>query len=120
MFDPPDTPMYPVFLSEDIVRIFTFYQDGSLYQGLVSKHKFFKLVREFNALERGDAFNLALGFERQRSATIITASGACYKVWVDVSANVTCVKTTLFADEMQISSLSSPEDRAFSSTADVA
>ncbi|MEL6320868.1 MAG: hypothetical protein AAFQ57_09475, partial [Cyanobacteria bacterium J06626_14] len=48
------------------------------------------------------------------------SSGACYKVWVDVSANVTCVKTTLFADEMQISSLSSPEDRAFSSTADVA
>lgn len=80
--------MLPIVIYEDLVRLFNFYHDGAVRQGMSYRSRLYKLVRVEDANHRPQAYCFACGIAHQRVATVVTVSMQQYKVWVEVSAPI--------------------------------
>ncbi|NJL35922.1 MAG: hypothetical protein HC840_01560 [Leptolyngbyaceae cyanobacterium RM2_2_4] len=78
--------MLPVVVHEPSIRLFSFYFEGSIYQGMSYQGKLYKLIKSFDAEERLKSYTLGCEISNQNYHVAITVSTEKYRVWVDLSA----------------------------------
>lgn len=78
--------MLPVVVHEPSIRLFSFYFEGSIYQGMSYQGKLYKLTKSFDAKERLQAYTLGCEISNRGCDVAITVSTEKYRVWVDLSA----------------------------------
>jgi hypothetical protein len=78
--------MLPVVVHEPSIRLFSFYFEGSIYQGMSYQGKLYKLIKSFDARERLKAYALGCEISNRDHHVAITVSTEKYRVWVDLSA----------------------------------
>lgn len=80
--------MLPAILSEDSIRPFNFYRDGSVHQGMSYQQRLYRLIEQFKVCRRLQAYDLGCSLATQDNAVAITVSEHAYKVWVELRSNV--------------------------------
>lgn len=80
--------MLPLVIYEDSVRLFNYYFDGSVRQGMSYRSKLYKLIRACQHGNRLHLYGVGCSLANHGIETVITASEQEYKVWVEVSAEV--------------------------------
>lgn len=78
--------MLPVVANEPSIRLFSFYFEGSIYQGMSYQGKLYKLTKSFDAKERLKAYTLGCEISNRNHHVAITVSTEKYRVWVDLAA----------------------------------
>ncbi|NJN56249.1 MAG: hypothetical protein HC879_01510 [Leptolyngbyaceae cyanobacterium SL_5_9] len=78
--------MLPVVVNEPSIRLFSFYFEGSIYQGMSYQGKLYKLIQSFDVKERLKAYTLGCEISNRNYHVAITVSAEKYRVWVDLSA----------------------------------
>ena len=78
--------MLPVVIYEPSIRLFSFYFEGNIYQGMSHQGKLYKLTKSFEAKERLKAYALGCEISNRDHHVAITVSDEKYRVWVDLSA----------------------------------
>ncbi|MBD2058152.1 hypothetical protein H6F88_19420 [Oculatella sp. FACHB-28] len=77
--------MLPVVIHEPSIRLFSFYFEGSIYQGMSYQGKLYKLTKSFDAKERLKAYTLGCEISNRNHEVAITVSTEKYRVWVDLA-----------------------------------
>jgi hypothetical protein len=78
--------MLPVVANEPSICLFSFYFEGSIYQGMSYQGKLYKLTKSFDAKERLKAYTLGCEISNRNHHVAITVSTTKYRVWVDLSS----------------------------------
>lgn len=79
----------PKFVRATQGRVFSFYQEGALYQGLTLETGFYQLVEFFRAENRHHGYTLGCDLVQQGIDTVITVDDdSAYRVWVSVGSKV--------------------------------
>jgi hypothetical protein len=78
--------MLPVVIYEPSIRLFSFYFEGNIYQGMSYQGKLYKLTKSFDAKERLKAYTLGCEISNRDHHVAITVAAEKYRVWVDLSA----------------------------------
>ena len=76
--------MFPIVVHEATVRIFNYYFEGQICQGMCCFRKFYRLVDTFSRRDRSQACITAQALTREQEQAVITASDQTYKVWLEI------------------------------------
>ncbi len=76
--------MLPPIIHERLVSRFKFW-DGGIYEGMMYRQGFYKLLYEFDIRDRTQAYSLACQMAEQGTTTVITAAPLRYAIWVGLS-----------------------------------
>lgn len=78
------TPMFPIVVHEGTVRVFNYYFEGQICQGMCCFRKFYRLVDTFSRRDRSQACIAAQALAHKDEQAVITASSQTYKVWLEI------------------------------------
>jgi len=78
------TPMFPIVVHEATVRVFNYYFEGQICQGMCCFRKFYRLVDTFSRRDRSQACIAAQAIAHEDEQAVITASSQTYKVWLEI------------------------------------
>jgi len=76
--------MFPIVVHEATVRVFSYYFEGQICQGMCCFKKFYKLVDTFSGCDRSQACIAAQALAHKDEQAVITASNQDYKVWLEI------------------------------------
>ncbi|MCU0570237.1 MAG: hypothetical protein MUF49_27145 [Oculatellaceae cyanobacterium Prado106] len=80
--------MFPIIVHEATVRVFNFYFESDMHQGMCCLRRFYRLVKTYSLKERSQACLYAHQLTQHENQTVITASDACYKVWLEIRSEL--------------------------------
>lgn len=79
----------PKFVRATQGRVFSFYQEGALFQGLTLETGFYQLVEFFRAENRHHGYTLGCDLVQKGIDTVITVDeDSAYRVWVSLGSKV--------------------------------
>ncbi|NJR39167.1 MAG: hypothetical protein HC781_10460 [Leptolyngbyaceae cyanobacterium CSU_1_4] len=94
--------MFPIVVHEATVRVFNYYFEGQICQGMCCFRKFYRLVNTFSRRDRAQACLAAQALTHRQEQAVITASDQAYKVWLEIRS----------LDEPEAAETGAPEKRA--------
>ncbi|MBW4513800.1 MAG: hypothetical protein KME11_01080 [Timaviella obliquedivisa GSE-PSE-MK23-08B] len=80
--------MFPIVVHEATVRVFNYYFEGQICQGMCCFRKFYRLVNTFSRRDRSQACTTAQALSHEEEQAVITASDQFYKVWLEIRSSV--------------------------------
>lgn len=95
--------MLPIVICEESVRLFKFYYDDSIRQGMCRGSQLYALLQIFDAKQRSLAYELGCRLANRGHEVAITVSSQDYKVWVEVRSSVN-LKSLLVASSDDLAS----------------
>jgi hypothetical protein len=78
--------MFPIIVHEATVRVFNFYFEEQMCQGMCCFKKFYRLVETFELRDRAKACLAAAEITKGEVQAVITASDRTYKLWLEIRA----------------------------------
>jgi hypothetical protein len=72
----------PLIVPERLVQPFRFYREGKVLEGINFRHEFYGLVKEFEASQRLQVYQLAWAISEKSIPMILTTSDARLGIWI--------------------------------------
>lgn len=79
--------MLPLIVYEDAVRLFSFYYEGYVHQGISHEQKLYRLIHCTGIDSRLEAYEAGLRLSNQGIKILITVSDRCYRVWAEIRSS---------------------------------
>lgn len=76
--------MLPIVVCEESIRLFKFYHDDRIKQGMSYSSKLYILLQVFGVQGRLLAYESGCRLANQGNEVVVTASPLHYKIWVEV------------------------------------
>jgi hypothetical protein len=81
--------MFPAVINESLIRVFSFYFEGKIHEGMSYKGKLYRLIQTFNIQQHSAIADLVYRLGKQGIYTAVTHSEQNCRVWVDLRFTVT-------------------------------
>ena len=76
--------MFPAVINESLIKVFNFYFEGNVHEGMSYKGKLYRLIETFNIKQHSAIADLVYRLSKQGVYTAVTHSEKHCRVWADL------------------------------------